>query len=728
MRAGEQRTIDGERPIHIVRNEHGVPHVRAATEPDLYRGLGYCHATDRSLQMLLARILARGRGSELLAATDEMLQLDTFFRRLNLAGDVAAESAKLPERHRTLLSAYCDGANAVLRRGGPWELRLLGYRPSPWEPGDAILLYRASSYVSLAQSQGDMERLLLEMVQAGVPRGHLDELFPGLLDDLDASLIDRVRLGDRLVPDAVRWNVALPRAVASNNWALSGEKTASGHALLANDPHLEANRLPAVWYEVVLELGERFFIAATLPGLPGVGLGRTNDLAWGATYTFMDAVDSWIEDCRDGRYRRDAPGGPSWEPFRVRTETIKRKRKPSVTVRFYENDHGVLSGDPNVPGLQLATRWASGSGTGAVSLQATFDLLHATDVTTGMQLVGRIETAWNFVLADRHGSIGYQMSGLMPRRAAGRNGLVPLPGWDPANDWQGFVPPGDLPRAFNPASHFIVTANDDVNHLGRVRPINLPMGSYRAERIAAMLAARDDWGLESVQQLQMDLVSPQAAFFMAVLRPLLPPTPEARVLADWDLRYDAGSRGAVLFERFYRELLVIVFGAVCGENVLRFLLDETGVLVDFYANFDGVLLCPDSAWYGDEGRDAVFRRAAERALADPASTWGEIRQLTMRHLLLGGRVPSWLGFDHGPVSLAGGRATIHQGQIYRAGGRQTSFAPSYRLITDLGEPAAYTTLMGGPSDRRFSRWYTCGVADALAGRFKRLRPGGASTE
>jgi penicillin amidase len=226
----------------------------------------------------------------------------------------------------------------------------------------------------------------------------------------------------------------------------------------------------------------------------------------------------------------------------------------------------------------------------------------------------------------------------------------------------------------------------------------------------------------------MDVFSSQAALFMAVLRPLLPPTPQARVLEEWDLRYDPGSRGAALFERFYRELLVLVFGAVCGEKVLRFLLDETGLIVDFYANFDAVLLRPDSAWYGNEGRDALFRRAAERALAGPAPTWGEINRLTMRHLLLGGRVPSWLGFDHAPVSLAGGRATIHQGQIYRAGGRQTSFAPSYRLITDLGEPAAYTTLIGGPSDRRFSRWYTCGVADALAGRFKRLSPGGASAE
>jgi penicillin amidase len=96
----------------------------------------------------------------------------------------------------------------------------------------------------------------------------------------------------------------------------------------------------------------------------------------------------------------------------------------------------------------------------------------------------------------------------------------------------------------------------------------------------------------------------------------------------------------------------------------------------------------------------------------------------MRHLLLGGKLPAWLGFDHGPVPLRGNRATIHQGQIYRSGGRETSFAPSYRLVTDFGEPAAHTTLAGGPSDRRFSRWYTSGVEDWAAGRFKVLRPAG----
>jgi penicillin amidase len=408
-------------------------------------------------------------------------------------------------------------------------------------------------------------------------------------------------------------------------------------------------------------------------------------------------------------------------PIRTRTEVIARKRHAAQTIVFHETDHGVLDGDPAQPGLYLATRWASASGTGAASLAAILDMPNAGTVAEGMALMGRLETAWNWVFADRDGNIGYQMSGCMPRRGRG-NGLVPLPGWDPANDWQGHVPPEELPRAMNPPSGFLVTANNDLNHLGRVQPITVPMGSYRADRIAELLAARDGWTVADTQMMQMDVVSPHAQRFMAVLRPVLPPSPAAEVLRVWDCRYDLESVGAPLFERFYRALVAEVFGAVCGTEVLRHLLDETGILTDFYANFDAVLLGADSVWFGAEGRDAVYRRVAERVLTEPAGTWGERQQLLMKHVLLGGRLPRWVGFDRGPLPLRGGRGTIHQGQIYRAGGRQTSFAPSYRLVTDLAESAAYTGLAGGASDRRFSRWYAHGIADWGAGRFKRLVP------
>jgi penicillin amidase len=725
MGQGRDRwTIRGDQTITIVRDGHGVPHVQASTEPDLYRGLGYCHGVDRALQMLVVRIVAQGRGSEYLDASEEMLRLDRFFRRLHFGGDAAAEAAKVSAADRALAEAYSDGVNRALARRAPWELRLVGYRPGPWTLADSLVTSRVVGYVALAQSQGDMERLLVEMVQGGVPREHLEALFPGLLHDLDIELVRRLKLGERLVPETTRWSSTLPRAVASNNWVVGGRKTASGAALLANDPHLEGNRLPAIWYEVVLELPARFCIAATMPGLPGPLLGRTNDLAWGATYAFMDAIDSWIEDCSDGCYRRVTNGRETWEPFRARTEVIKRKRGSDLTVTFHENAHGVLDGDPAAPGLYLATRWATGAGTGAASLAASFGMLHARTVSEGMDLLGRVETAWNWVLADRDGGIGYQMSGRMPMRREGAAGFVPLAGWDPANDWHGFVPASDLPRALNPPCGFIATANDDLNHLGRARPINLPMGAYRAQRIAELLGARDDWTVAATERMQMDVHAPQAARFMEVLRPLLPPGPQGDVLRDWDCRYDLASRGASLFERFYRELIVEVFGRVCGPEVMRFLTGETGILADFYANFDRVLLDTDNVWFGTEGRDATFRRVAARALATPAEPWGQQQQIVMKHLMLGGRLPAWLGFDHGPVAIPGGRSTIHQGQIYRSGGRETSFVPSYRLVTDLSEPAAHTALGGGPSDRRFSRWYASGVEAWLAGRLKRLRPMG----
>jgi penicillin amidase len=715
-------TIEGERTIRVARDAHGVPHVEAATEADLYRGLGHCHATDRALPMLLLRILGEGRAAELLDGGDDMLRADRFFRRLNLAAGAAGEAARVPDADRALAEAYCDGVNRALAARVPWELRALGYAPPPWTVADAVLLSRLTGYVALAQSQGEMERLFMEMAQAGIPRGHLEELFPGLLDGADLELLRSVRLGERVVPDAVRWLAALPRALASNNWVIAPRKTATGHALLANDPHLEVNRLPAVWYEIVVTLGARYCIAATLPGVPGLVLGRTNDLAWGATYTFADAIDSWIEECRDGRHLRRAGGRETWEPFRARTEVIKRRKRPDAVVTFYENDHGVLDGDPAVAGRYLATRWSAADGTGAASLSASFAMLHAPDVPAGMDALGRIETAWNWVLADRHGNIGYQMSGRVPLRQAGWRGFVPAPGWDPANDWQGFAAPGDLPRALNPETGFLVTANDDLNHLGRVRPINLPMGRYRAERIAALLGARDDWRVADVQRMQMDAVSPHAARFMAVLRPCLPPGRAGDVLRAWDCRYDLASEGAWLFERVYRALVLEVFGRACGPNVMRYLAEETGILADFYANFDAVLLRETSAWLGGERREAVFARAAARALAGPIRTWRDAQRLVMRHLLLGGRLPRWCGFDRGPIAIPGNRATIHQGQIYRSGGRETSFAPSYRLVTDLGEDAAHTALAGGPSDRRFSRWYVSGLRDWQAGRLKTLRP------
>jgi penicillin amidase len=412
----------------------------------------------------------------------------------------------------------------------------------------------------------------------------------------------------------------------------------------------------------------------------------------------------------------------------TRKEVIRRKKHPPVELIFYENHHGVLDGNPNEAGYYLATRWSARDEVGAEALDSSCAILLAKTVEEGQAALGRVSnSSWNWVLADRTGSIGYQMSGKCPIRPPGVSGLVPLAGWDPANDWEGFHPPEVLPRALNPSKGFIVTANQDLNHLGKVHPINLCMASYRADRINEVLAQPGALSLEEMRKLQLDLFSPQAKEFMEILRPLLGEFATThgtavKGLEDWDFTYSSDSEAAFLFEEFYRALICEVFGACegsFGKPVLERILHETCLFFDFYGNFDQVLLSDKSAWFGKRSRADLYRTALSKALSVPPQPYGQTRKLRMRHLLFGGKLPLFFGFDR-MLEMPGNRATVHQGQIFRGGGRELSFAPSLRFLTDMATDEVQTALAGGVTDRPFSKWYANGLADWVAGQYKTL--------
>ncbi|MCP4666447.1 MAG: penicillin acylase family protein [Deltaproteobacteria bacterium] len=706
--------------VHIFRDENGIPHVEAENRRDLYWGQGYVHGRDRGMQVLLMRILGQGRACELLDSSDDTLAIDQFFRRMNWAGHTRAQEEALSDQGREYVAQYADGVTTALSDRCPWELRLLRYKPEPWSIHDTIMMSRMLGYLTLSQSQAEMERLFVEMVQAGIDRDRLEELFPGLLEGLDMDLVKKISLQERIVPAEALWNVAAPRMMASNNWVLSGGKTASGKPMVSNDPHLEVNRLPNVLSEIVLKVKDRYAMGGSLPGLPGILTGRTSDIAWGVTYAFMDTVDSWIEQCRDGKFYLEE--GNKWVTFHERKETIKRKGKSPVETTFYENNHGVLDGDPYREGYYLATRW-SADHSGALSLDNLLKMWEVQTAEEAMDTLGRAETAWSFVLADKSGDIGFQMSGLLPKRRKGVSGFAPLPGWDRANDWQGFVDHQDLPRSFNPEQGYFATANHDLNAYGKVSPINMPMGHYRAERICRILEKGEGFTAEDMFRMHFDVYSTQAESFMKILKPLLPDTDQGKILAKWDLCYDKDSRGAFLFEAFYRELYCEVFGRKgFGETICDHLEKETSTFVDFYLNFDRILLSETSAWFGEETREALYARVAARALDVPAQAWGDVRKFTMSHILFGGKLPSFLGFDRGPITGIGNRATIHQGQIYRSANRTTTFFPCFRIVSDLSTDECRTNLAGGPSDRRFSKWYISDLDNWLKGRYKTVSP------
>lgn len=717
-------------PITLGRDD-GVAIIRAGSRNDALHGLGYCHARDRGLQMLFVRILGRGQGSRWFEGSERMLAIDRFFRRVDFLGEVEAEWVALRPTAREAVEAYSAGVNAGFSDFGlPWELKALGYHKAfePWAFADSVLTGKVIGYVSLGATQGEMERWIVECVRAGVPVAALEELFPGKLEGLDVDLLRRLTIADPVIPE-VLWSVpGLPWAAASNSWVVDGSRSASGKPILCNDPHLEINRIPPVWYEAILRWpgpdgSRKYAIGATMPGAPGVPIGRNADVAWGITYSYMDCMDSWVEECRDGLCRL----GDAWVPLRVREETIERKGAEPATFRFFETEeHGTIDGDPAVPGFYLASRWSCGTGTAASTLGALTDLLDVGTVEQARAIVGGFNnSAWNFVFADRGGSIGSQMTGPMPLRREGASGLVPLPGWDPANDWRGFADPEDLPRRLDPPGGIIVAANDDQNGHGRLKPINLEVNPYRAERIREVLEGSSrGLTVEDMARLQIDLKSTQARRFMAIARPLLDERrgdSRAGVLRRWDGDYGGGSLGATLFERFYRALYDDVFGGRLGASVLAHLRGQTILIVEFYYVFDRVLLSERSAWFGDRARADVYRAALDVALAEDPMPYRAAEPLLFGHILLGGKLPRWLGLDRGPLELYGCRATVNQCQVVTIAGRLSAGGPSLRITADMATDELRTALPGGPSDRRFSPWYATGLEDYLAGRTKVVR-------
>jgi penicillin amidase len=641
------------------------------------------------------------------------------------------EAAALGGRARELAEAYAAGVNARLERGRPWELRLLGVPSEPWRPADTLLTLRLMSFIGLAQAQGDAEVVVLQALRAGVDRAKLSRLFRPLLEGLDDALLDAIR-AVRHVPSLVPGLPPLSGLRASNNVAVAGRLSTSGAALYASDPHLEVNRLPAIWYEVVGELPDGDFrIGVTVPGVPGLVMGRTRAIAGGFTYGFADTIDFVIEEVKGGRYRR----GDAWHPLRERREAIQRKKGAQVEVAIFETDAGVLEtpdGATRVDdGLWLSRVWTCRRDGGAASLEAILDLWSAPGVERAMEAVSRLALTANWLFSAKDGRIGAQQSGLLPRRRR-ETGLLPLRGWEPGDLWDATLPPTELARFLDPPSGVLATANDGGHGLWEPVGITLAMGSDRADRlrelVAERLSATGRLAAADLGAIQSDVVSGQARRLLAALDPFLPDLPAVRFLSSWDRRYDAASTGAVLFEKLYAALCEELFGdGLFGAEAWRALRDNSLIHPFYFRLFDDVLAREDGAeWFGTEGKAALVSRVARVVLdgVDPAAlpAWGATRSVFMRHLLFGGKLPPFLGFDRGPFEVIGGRATVVQGQVLNLAGRESSFCPSWRFVTDLATDAAETALAGGPSDRRFSRWYATDVARWLAFERKTLSP------
>ena len=690
----------------------------------LATALGFAHGLDRMLHLMLVRLFGQGRLTECLENNEENLEWDRIFRDLRLRADAEEDVANLSSEALQLAENYCKGLNYFGKKYGyPWEFMLTPYRPKRerWTVADCLLVSKVVSYIALGESQQAMEMFIIRSIKYDSDPERLRKLFHPHLDGLTGEI------GGLIKNTWIKPNKPFSCQAGikgSNNWVVGGVRTASGIPLECHDPHMGPHQLPAFWYEFIQHTSDDFRIGVSIPGMPGMVMGRTRNISYSFTFGFMDTVDYFIEDIRNGRCRR----GSEYMDLKVHEELISPKGRAPITVKVWESDVGVLevpdSADVPKDGFYLCRAWSGERLAAAHALTALLKAVSAKTVSELQRALAEATLSCNWLMADRQGNIGYQQSGRLPLRQ--HSGLFPVPAWDEQFHWKGYATGDQLSRITNPSEGILATANNDFNQQGKPLSINLPMGEERYERIRQLLEPLKACTVEDMKTIQRDRYSLQAERFMTLLRPLLPENPTGKLLMEWDCRYLKESRAACLFEEIYSDLLREVFGkGLFGAEVWRDEIAESGILVDYYHFFDRALLGDDPSWFGILGREALLRRVVERVLnrfssADSVPTWGSKRQILMTNLFFRGKLPRFLGFDYGPIVLEGNRATIVQGAIYKSKGRTSTFAPSYRFVTDLAETQAHTVLAGGPSDRRSSKWYTTDVSRWLNYEYKVL--------
>ncbi|GGR02559.1 penicillin acylase family protein [Deinococcus ruber] len=691
------RGLKGE--VSIVRDRWGVPHIRAqASDEDALYALGFVHAQDRMWQMEFQRRVAQGRLSEVLGAA--ALPKDKFLRTWGFYRAAQAALPALSARSRSLISAYTAGVNAGIAQDRlPLEFRLMRYRPERWTDVDSIAWSKLMAYDLGGNWDDELtgQRVLSKLGAAGLNAvlPPYPANAPTILSSQELNLPSVARptpapLATSSLPaDALRQLHAQLAAAASlgfinapgkgsNDWVIGGQRTQSGKPILADDPHLSLSA-PMLWYLADIQGPTLHAIGASIPGLPGIVIGRNDHIAWGVTNVNPDVQDLFIE--------------PAGARLQTRTEVIKVKGQPPVNYPVQTSAHG--------PVVASSSDWQDGQQR-AVTLQwtaledgdTTFDSFLGLNYAQNWKqftaaLSSYVAPSQNFVYADTAGNIGYYAPGRVPIRTPGWDGSLPVPD-DSAHRWTGYIPFAQLPHVLNPTDGLVVTANNKVTpdsykpFLANNRVWAEP---YRAERILQRLDTGKPLTLDDVASTQLDTVSLVWKGLEPYLLQTQPKDDLSRTALDllrgWDGNETLSSVQASVFEAWLMKL-----EEMAQDEVPDVRLTSFAVLNQLKTG--GALCRNASANLGscaDElaaSLQAATTDLSKRMGTDPSAwAWEKLHSSLSAHGAFGsvGAI-AWI-WNRG-IATPGGTNTVDVARPDSGTFHQTH-APSYRQIIDLSD-------------------------------------------
>ena len=689
---GEIRLPGVEAPVEILRDANGIPHIFAGSVGDVAFGLGFVHAQDRLWQIETSRRVASGRVSEIAGAA--ALPIDRFMRTLGLRRVAAANFERYDAETKRLLEAYAAGVNAFIASDPvlPPEFWLARVKLEPWTPIDSVVWTKVMALDLGGNWRNEMLRMHLAR---SLPLERIEQFLPPYPGDKPLAIRDIGSLYEGIaMPPTPGWPPG-----GSNSWAVSGARSATGKPLLANDPHLRLT-VPPVWYFAHLNAPGIDVIGATLPGVPGVVVGRNRRVAWGFTNTGTDVQDLYLEKLLpDGRYA--TPAGP--REFTVVRETIRVKGQADEDLTVRISRHGpVVSRESG--GHVLALAWTALQEDDLTG-QSIFRVASARDWNSFLAALHDYQAPMQTIsYADVDGNVGYISAGRVPVRKPANDlrGLLPAPGWDARYDWTGWIPFRELPRVLNPSSGAVVNANHRTLPPGYRHFITSEwQPPYRAGRIAELLDATPKHTRESFARMQMDVVSPAVRELLPRLLATPAKSDRARDalkrLAAWDGAMAAERPEPLIVIAWWREISRGLYADELGE-AFNATWGMRAPLASSALNGRGgaAAWCDDKRTERVETCDDVLADSLERALEDLARRyggnpdrwrWGEAHFAWSEHRPFS-RV-RWLApFFEIRVPVPGDAYTLNVGQsdfANRAEPFASRHAASLRAIYDLAD-------------------------------------------
>lgn len=656
--SGTMQIAGVDAPVTIVRDGRGIPHIRARTLHDLFFAQGFAEASDRLFQMDVTRRYAYGTLAEVFGS--RVLSMDENTRALDIHGVVLRQWRALDAQSRAALTAFADGVNAARQRQPlPLEFRLLLYEPQRWTPQDSLAVSMIAMF-ELADAWQDIEAR--DGAWRSLSRACYDALYPLSDPRYDVRADGTPYARDVKLPacDSALYAMRAPHAhIGSNAWAAGSLRTKSGHALLANDPHVDLT-IPGIWYAIDLRAPGLHAAGAVVPGLPGVTLGHNERIAWGVTNA--QVATTVLFRCRTTCGLR-----PVTEHFNVRFAPAAE--------RTYYRDARLYSVPDTARRGETAAWWPPYAEVRS-PLATDLRIERAGSITAAMRILAQYRgSPENFVIASAGGSVAYHLAGDIPQ--------------DPA--WGRYVQPerelqrglhkiafSDLPARSASRSGIVVSANNKM--YGAQYPYRLSAvfePPYRAYRIASLLRSRASYDGAFFEHMQLDTHSPiDAEIARALAR--IAPVPQ---LAAWSGDFAPRSRAASL------------------EYGARTYLQSEGhpleaLLADFRSR--------DAA----QSASAADMHYALTASGANARAWSEVGRVDVDHPLS----QLWYGWLRG-VSLPGNgnEFTIHL--------QEQGFAQGFRAVWEAGNwDAGGIVLPSGESGEPASPHYDDLASTWIAGK------------